>query len=91
MRPAARQGDLCTGHPGSPPRPATQGSPNVFINGRPAHRQGDRWKRHGGHNSVLGEGSPSVFTNGRAQGRQGDRVQLPCKSRVAQGSPNVFA
>lgn len=90
MKPAARKGDMCTGHGSAKPRPSTEGSPNVFINGKPAHRKGDKWRKHKDHDSVLDEGSPVVFTNGKPQGRRGDRVRAPCKSRVAQGSPNVF-
>jgi len=37
----------------------------------------------------LAQGSASVFVDGRALGRIGDPVA--CGSRVAQGSPNVFA
>lgn len=85
---AARKGDRCTGHPGAGPRVNDQGSPDVFINNRPAHRQGDHWIKHNGHDSTLAQGSPTVFVNGKAQGRVGDRVV--CGSRVATGSPDVF-
>lgn len=85
---AARQGDKCTGHGSHHPRAAVQGSPDVFINNKPAHRKGDKWAVHGSHDSILAQGSSSVFTNGKPQGRIGDRVL--CGSRVAQGSPDVF-
>lgn len=87
-KPAARKGDKCTGHPGAGPRVNDQGSPDVFINGRPAHRVGDHWVKHSGHDSRLAEGSPTVFVNGKGQGRKGDRVA--CGSLVAEGSPDVF-
>lgn len=87
-KPAARLGDKCTGHGSAKPRPNIQGSSDVFINGRPAHRQGDMWAFHKDHTSKLARGSSTVFTNGRQQGRKGDPVM--CKSKVAEGSPNVF-
>lgn len=88
MKAATRKGDLCTGHGGAPPRPSTQGSPDVFINGKAAHRKDDKWAIHSGHDGILANGSPSVFVNGKQQGRVGDPVI--CGSKVAQGSPNVF-
>ncbi|MBB3141210.1 PAAR domain-containing protein [Halomonas organivorans] len=89
MPAAARQSDMCTGHPGCKPRPALTGSPNVFINGRPAHRVGDAWAKHCGHGGVLATGSSSVFVNGLPLGRVGDAIS--CQSMVATGSLNVFA
>lgn len=88
---AARKGDKCTGHDGFPSRPCTQGSPDVMINGKPAHRKGDTWGPHCNkscHPSVLANGSPTVFVNGKPQGRIGDPVA--CKSKVLTGSTNVL-
>lgn len=91
-RGAARLNDVCTGHGCWPPRPNDQGSPNVFINSRPAHRQYDHWVVHccdeSCHDSALASGSPTVFTNSRQQGRIGDPVM--CGSSVMTGSSNVF-
>lgn len=92
-RGAARLSDVCTGHGCFPTRPNVQGSPNVYINGRPAHRQGDQWASHccpnqGCHPSVLAMGSPTVYTNGKQQGRINDPVA--CGSKVMTGSSNVF-
>lgn len=94
MPAATRKGDVCTGHGGFPPRVNDQGSSNVFINGIPAHRQGDHWVTHcdsspSCHDSVAGQGSSSVFVNGKPLMRIGDPIE--CGSAVAQGSPNVFA
>lgn len=95
MPATARLGDTCTGHGCWPPRPSTGGSPNVFINGQPAHRQGDAWAAHTcpsipeTHASTLAGGSSTVFVNGLPLGRIGDAVA--CGSAVATGSPNVFA
>ena len=92
---AARLADKCTGHNCYPSRPNIQASTNVFINGRGAHRQGDRWAVHCKrcgirrcHDSILARGSPTVFTNGRQAGRINDPVA--CGSRVMTGSTNVF-
>jgi len=46
MPACARLGDICTGHDCYPSRPNDQGSPNVFVNGIPWHRQGDHWEAH---------------------------------------------
>lgn len=92
-RGAARLGETDTGHDCWPPRNNVQGSPNVIINGRPAHRQGDMWATHccpdhGCHPSVLSGGSSTVFTNGKAQGRGGDPVA--CGGSVVTCSGDVF-
>lgn len=66
----------------------------MFVNGIPWHRQGDGWAVHccpdnGCHASVLAAGSPIVYVNSRQAGRIGDPVA--CGSKVATGSPNVYA
>lgn len=90
---ATRIGDVCTGHDACPPRPLVEGSPNVFINGKPAGRVGDLYAAHGclihpPHTGVIAQGSSTVFINGKPAGRVGDPVS--CGSAVAQGSPDVF-
>lgn len=94
MPAVTRQGDTCSGHGCYPPRNSTSGSGNVFVNGIPAHREGDGWTAHGcpnvpSHGGSLGGGSSSVFVNGKPLGRIGDPVD--CGSAVAEGSSNVFA
>ena len=98
MPAATRLGDSCSGHECFPPRSNTGGSPDVFVNGKPWHRQGDGWsvhtcthpkKPHGSHGSSLAAGSSTVFVNGMQAGRVGDPVA--CGSSVASGSSNVFA
>jgi len=94
MPPVHRRGDIGTGHGCWPPRSNIQGSPNVFANGIPVHRQGDAWSIHccpnnGCHGGILVAGSSSVYINGRQTGRIGDPVS--CGSSAAMGSPNVFA
>ena len=88
-----RLGDTGSGHGCFPPRVNDQGSPNVFVNGIPAHRLGDHWTVHccsgSCHDSVMAAGSPNVFVNGLPVARIGDGVA--CGSVAAQGSPNVFA
>lgn len=93
MPAVSRMGDLCTGHDCFPPRTNLGGSPDVFVNGIAAHREGDPWAVHAcgssSHASVLAGGSGSVFVNGKALGRIGDSVA--CGSALAQGSSDVFA
>lgn len=91
MPAAVRKGDVCTGHQCYPSRPNVAGSPNVFVNGIPSHRQGDGWSVHCCiycHGGNAASGSPNVFVNGRPKCRIGDAVS--CGSRMASGSPNVF-
>lgn len=91
----SRKGDQCSGHGCWPARPSTTGSPNVFVNGIAAHRQGDAWAPHTcpsipeTHASTLAKGSVTVLVNGKPLARIGDPVA--CGSVVAQGSANVFA
>ena len=92
MPAVARLGDRCSGHGCWPPRPNNEGSPNVFANGIPVHRQGDGYEVHccGSecHDSVLARGSSSVFVNGKQKARIADPVA--CGSAVVEGSPNTF-
>jgi len=51
-----------------------QGSKDVFFNGMPVARQGDRTSGHGSWvPNSMSEGSPNVFANGKAVCRVGDR------------------
>lgn len=89
-----RVGDNCTGHGAFPPRPASSGSPNVFINGRPVVRVGDSYAVHcdpspSCHGGKASTGSATVFANGIPICRNGDSVS--CGSKQANGSENVFA
>ena len=72
----------------------TGGSPDVFINGKAAHRQGDS-QAHGGVQSGC---SKTVFINGLGIARTGDftagEPPPPVKhgdNPEAGGSPDVFA
>lgn len=93
MPAATRLNDRCTGHGCFPPRLNTQGSPNVFINSRPAHRQGDSWASHtcgdNTHSGVTTGGSSKVYVNSRPLARIGDSIS--CGSVCAEGSTNVIA
>jgi len=88
-----RVGDTGSGHGGFSPRPNDQGSPSVFVNGIPVHRQGDHWLVHTdgftSHDSTLASGSSTVFVNSKQIARIGDPVV--CGSTCAAGSGNVFA
>lgn len=93
--PVARLFDLCTrfiGHHCFPPRPNSQGSPNVFVNSRNHHRLGDAWMVHcclsSCHSSVTCTGSSTVFVNSIPAARVGDMVC--CTSAIMTGSFNVF-
>ncbi|MBF86237.1 MAG: hypothetical protein CL489_17420 [Acidobacteria bacterium] len=95
-RPATRLGDADITHCTTPFR--AMGSSNVFINGRPASRQGDYNTVHllpcscppccCPHSAPIAVGSRSVFVNYRMAGRLGDPI-AGC-TFVGQGSPNVF-
>jgi len=88
-----RLGDECSGHGNFPPRVNDQGSPDVFVNNKGAHRQGDHWVVHCSgdscHDSALSAGAPSVFVNNMQLGRVGDPII--CGSSVESGSPDVYA
>ena len=92
-KPAARLGDIGSGHGCFPPSPAMQGSPNILINNRPAVRQGDAYVPHGcsncpPHGRNLSQGSPTVLFNNREAGRVGDPIS--CGGSDATGSGNVL-
>ena len=95
MPPATRIGDADVPHCSGMVR--AEGSPNVFVNGIPWSRKGDKNTPHllpGGeecpsHVAPIAVGSTTVFINGIGGGRVGDGIS-GCTS-VAQGSPNVFA
>lgn len=95
MPAVARQGDPgvphCSGYT------IANGSPDVFINGKAAARQGDSSTVHlrpGGiacvpHTATITGGSSSVNVNGRPLARVGDGL-AGCTT-ISQGSPNVNA
>lgn len=71
-------------------------SPDVFCNNIPVSRQGDLNTSHQipgapcpSHQAPITVGSTTVFVNNRGLGRIGDAITA-C-TRVAQGSPDVFA
>lgn len=91
-KPAARLGDnhVCPKVTSKVPHvggPAVVGSPNVFINGMPAARQGDTMICVGPPDSVKG-GSASVFINGKPAARMGDGTSHG--GVILGGSGNVF-
>lgn len=92
MPAASRQGDNCTGDGCFPPRESSEGSPNVFINDKPALRVGDKFAAHtcgdSTHDGVCSSGSGKVFINSKPAARVGDDVS--CGAAVAVGSPDVF-
>ncbi|ORM70496.1 PAAR domain-containing protein [Pantoea rwandensis] len=67
------------------------GSPNVFINSRPAiraHLSKGNCDEHSGSLQLVAEGSDKVFINNYPAARIGDR--LTCSAEIASGSSNVF-
>ena len=95
MPAVSRLGDVCSGHGCHPPRPSTEGSSDVFVNGIGVHRLGDAWASHtcgdNTHAGNLASGSSTVFANGLQVGRIADPINGVCGSVVAQGSEDVFA
>ncbi|MBJ7220582.1 type VI secretion system PAAR protein [Brenneria sp. L3-3C-1] len=94
---AARLNDSGSGHQCFPETPITEGSPDVFINGRPAARQGDTVQLHGCpcpdaphgvHSRKIAEGSSTVFINGKPAARMGDGIS--CGGVIISGSGNVI-
>jgi len=74
---------------------STSGSPNVFVNSKPAVRQTatDRVScpisGHG--NQLIATGSATVFVNSKAMVRETDTVVSPCGGFFNTNlSPNVF-
>ena len=94
MPAVTRVGDADAAHCSGMSR--AQGSGNVFANGIPVSRQGDKNTTHlkpgspcPPHSAAIASGSSTVFVNGKGCGRVGDGLG-GCTS-VAAGSPNVFA
>lgn len=90
-----RDGDVSTADPcGAPPRPASSFSPNVFVNGQAAVREGDTWVEHAcpkssPHGAVSVGCSGTVFINSKGVFRKGDGIS--CGSSGDACSSNVFA
>ncbi|MET3218353.1 UNVERIFIED_ORG: putative Zn-binding protein involved in type VI secretion [Burkholderia territorii] len=69
----------------------TKGSPNVFINSRPAIRailSLGLCSDHAGPPQVVAQGSSTVFINSQPASRKEDRMM--CGALINDGSPNVF-
>lgn len=90
-QPAARLGDMCTGHGCFPPRSSITGSSDTFIDGIPALRMGDKYDTHccvTCHDGQVVGGSGTTFINGMPAARMGDA--LDCGSQIAIGSSTTF-
>lgn len=93
MAQATRKGDSNTGHDACPPASLSEGSPDVFINGKPAGRVDDKYEAHEcishpSHQDFIADGSSTVFINGKKAGRVGDVVKTG--GSVRDGSADVF-
>lgn len=81
------------GHGNYPSRVTDMGSPNVFANGKGAHRVTDSWETHCNdvgdcHEGDTVSGSGSVFVNGLPWARVGDSID--CGDSISTGSPDVM-
>lgn len=97
MSKAARVGDKVSGHDCFPETTIISGSPDVFINGKPAARAGDsadthacpcNGKPHGEHPRTIAEGAPTVFINSLPAARVGNSAD--CGGVILTGSDHVF-
>jgi uncharacterized Zn-binding protein involved in type VI secretion len=74
--------------------PAVMGSPNVFVNGRPALRTGDEGIHVvccGPNKWTAAGGTPRVWINGRPAFRMHDQAQhCGGMGYLIEGSPNVW-
>jgi len=103
MPPQARLGDKshvpadshgCPACSHSAEGPAVQGSPDVFVNGRPAVRVGDK----GVHSACCGSntwtaaaGSSTVMINNKPAHRKGDQcAHCGGNGKTIEGSENVM-
>lgn len=83
--------DKSRGH-GFPPVPAIQASSNVFANGIPVVRQGDKYAVHclsGSCHQGAATGSSTVYANGK--GITTNTKPMTCGDTSANGSSTVFA
>lgn len=95
MPKSTRLGDIGSGHSCHfPPTPSITASPDVFVDGVPAVREGDAYAPHAcptcpapPHPRSLSGGSGSVFINGKPSGRVGDAIS--CGGAADQGSSTV--
>ncbi|MEO0913109.1 MAG: PAAR domain-containing protein [Pseudomonadota bacterium] len=92
MPKAFRLGDIAEGHDLCPPTPAIEGSPTVFVEGKPVVRLGDQCAPHGSkdhpvHPRSMSAGSGTVFVDGKPATRVGDAVS--CGGDAAAGSGTV--
>ena len=90
--PACRLTDMTMGHGCYPPQATIQGSNDVFIEGLPAHRVGDKIQPHccyGCHPTTASKGSSTVFINGKGLMRVTDSAS--CGSKMMTGATTVKA
>lgn len=92
MKAVTRVGDKNTGHDACGAVPLAEGSSNVFINGKPCGRVGDKYVSHGcivhgPHQDVISAGASGITVNGCAMARVDDAVSIG--GSVAEGSPTV--
>lgn len=86
-KPAARVGDVDTGHGKYPPTPVNSGAGSVTIGGKPAARVGDTLAPHHRGVRVIAKGSSSVMIAGKPAARVGDPIN--CGGVLASGEGSV--
>lgn len=93
-KPVCRVSDVSTGHSCFPPNPVIKGSPDVFVNDKPAARVGDKLQPHCCpmppycHPSTITTGAKTVFCNNIPLARV--TSENDCPQIMMTGSHNVF-
>lgn len=93
MPAAFLKGQSSLGHGGFPPRVATTGSSNVFVEGKAQHLNGGTWPTHTDgsttHDTVtVVNNNTTVFANGQLKATTGDSVA--CGDTLGPGSSTYF-
>ena len=89
-----RKGDKEISHSGYSIKSSSQGSPDVFVDGIPAHTATHTWPSHNlgdswHTNRSTTTGSDSVYINGEPLARVSDSIS--CGSKIGEGSSTVFS
>jgi uncharacterized Zn-binding protein involved in type VI secretion len=90
---AVKVGDIGTEHDGFHPTKVTAGSPNVFIDGKPAARVGDPLEphdkpNHPKHDREIASGSSTVFINGKPAALTGGSISCGGVT-IGSGTVNI--
>ncbi|MEJ2682234.1 MAG: PAAR domain-containing protein [Gammaproteobacteria bacterium] len=86
-KPAARMGDVDTGHHPFPPTPIITGNASVLIEGMPAACLGDQLAPHHPGTRQILSGAPNVSIGGKPAARVGEAIN--CGGIIATGASRV--